>query len=174
MRGLERSHYKAREPRRRVLIAARMRAGLAWADVCLLNVSSKGLLAQTSKPPCKGSYIEVRRGRSTIVARVVWTDKERFGLCTQDPVPVDELLGDRGDGKHGDKSARPYGEGDRRAIAREPIFSDRHERSRLLGRRFEFGFLLAAGALLAGSGADLIQAAVAEPMARISAALVLE
>jgi hypothetical protein len=151
-----------------------MRAGLAWVDVCLLNVSSKGLLAQTAAPPCKGSYIEVRRGRSTIVARVVWTDKERFGVCTQDPVPVDELLRDRRDGKHEEQSAGADGEVDRRATVREPISSDRHERSRLLGRHLEFGFVLAAGAFLAGSGANIIQAAVAEPMTRISAALVLE
>jgi hypothetical protein len=174
MSRLDSQHYKAREPRRRVLITARMRAGVAWTDVCLLNVSSKGILAQTSAPPCKGSYIEVRRGRSTIVARVVWADEERFGLCTQEPVPVDELLSDRRDRKHEDHGAGSQGEVDRRATVREPISSDRHERSRLLGRHLEFGFVLAAGAFLAGSGANIIQAAVAEPMTGISAALVLE
>lgn len=53
---------KPRELRRKVLISARMRTGASWGDVCLLNLSSRGVLAQAAVPPPKGAYIEVRRG----------------------------------------------------------------------------------------------------------------
>lgn len=53
---------KPREPRRNVMIKARMRVGPSWSDALILNLSSKGLMVRSDRPPSRGSYLEIRRG----------------------------------------------------------------------------------------------------------------
>lgn len=162
---------KPREPRRKVLIKARMRAGTAWTDVCLLNMSSRGMLMQSSVPPLEGAYIEVRRGRHVIIARVVWTKKHRFGVRTQDLLSIDAIATEQdnlettGSGPEGAQSV------ERRSVARQATSLDKHQRNRLLGRSIEFGFVLVAGTSLAFMCASFVQAAVSKPLTAVTAAL---
>ena len=161
---------KPRELRRKVVINARMRAGASWGDVCLLNMSSRGALAQAPVAPSKGSYIEFRRGSHVIVARV-WAEKHRFGVYTQDPISVDSMIADA----CGKAVKAPKGDAEaaveRRAHSSRRRLNDRHERSRFVGRSMEFLFLAGSGAMLAVVAFSLVQQSVAAPMARINAAL---
>lgn len=81
-----------REPRRKVLIRARMRAGHAFVDVCIRDISSRGMLIQGSSSPPRGAYVEIFRGRWSMVARVVWSKDRRFGVVTQDRMDVDAVV----------------------------------------------------------------------------------
>jgi len=162
---------KHREPRIKVLIGARMRAGAGWDDVCLLNLSSRGVLAQAAVSPLKGSYIEVRRGSHVIVARVVWAEKHRFGALAQDPIDIHAIIADA---SSPEGNAACAGMGpllDSRAAGPMRAHAVKHDNSRLAGRAMEFCFLVGSGAMLAGLAFSLVQQSVVAPMSRVSAAL---
>lgn len=150
-----------------------MRAGSSWSGVSLLNLSSRGALAQADIPPPKGSYIEVRRGSHVLVARVMWAEQERFGFRTQDPISIDALVAnpDDSNGTVQPLSGAPGTE--RRATVRELIPSDRHDRSRTTARTTEFCCIIAIAALLGSVALSMVQSALGEPMTMISAALSL-
>lgn len=67
------SAVKPREERQKVMIKARMRTGVSWHDVCILNLSAHGVGLQAAEPPARGTYVEIRRGPHVIVARVAWS-----------------------------------------------------------------------------------------------------
>ena len=155
---------KPRETRRKVVIKARLRAASGWHDACILDVSSRGMMLQTPAVAARGAYVEIRRGQQVIVARVAWAQQQRFGVQSQDPVPIEALLG------------QPEREGpaasstmERRAVPR-PI-ERRHEESRERGKRVEFAGLVLAGtcAAMVAFGAD--GEALARPVAAISAVM---
>lgn len=159
---------KPREPRRNVMIKARMRAGGSWSDTCILNLSSRGMLLRSAASPGCGSYLEIRRGNHIFVARVVWSGPDRFGVQTQDYVPVDSLA------QNPDRAppiapAAVTGVGECRATCRAAQLA--HEKSRIAGRIVEFGtFLLVAGfatMLVAGTVVEVLF----EPLAQADAAL---
>jgi hypothetical protein len=79
---------KKREARQRVNVPARMRAGSEWIDVSILNMSSRGLMAKTEAQVKAGTYVEVRRGRLMIIARIVWVRGGSFGMRSQDRIDV--------------------------------------------------------------------------------------
>lgn len=150
---------KQREPRRNVMIKARMRAAASWSDALILNMSSRGLLVRTDRSPGRGSYLEICRGPHVIVARVVWSSGDRFGAQTQDPIPTDDLIRDP---DRAVAPARGVGTGfqERRAVARPAAVS--HESSRQKARIAEFAVI----ALACGLGAIFIGSAVAEVVAK--------
>lgn len=162
---------KQREPRIKVLIGARMRAGAAWDEVCLLNLSSRGVLAQAAVPPRKGSYIEFRRGPHIIVARVVWAEKHRFGALAQDRIGIDAIMADASGSKSNAACAEADPLPDRRAAGLRRAHAMQHDNSRLIGGAMEFCFLVGSGAMLAGLAFSLIQESVSAPMSQVSSAL---
>jgi hypothetical protein len=151
---------KPREPRQKVLIKARMRVGVSWADACILNLSSRGMLVQSGWAPQRGNYLEIRRGLHVVVARVIWACDGRFGVETQEPVSAEELI------REIDNSSAPTRPAavERRAV---PRFSERSEASRQRGRVFEFGSL----ALFGIASAFLLFATVDELLGRPLSAL---
>jgi hypothetical protein len=150
---------KPREPRRKVMIEARMRAGTSWSDALILNLSSRGMLVRADQSPGRGSYLEIRRGPYVIVARVAWSKSGIFGVLTQDPVPADGLIRDP-DGAAA--AARPGTASfkERRTASRPP--GVRHESSRQKARFAEFALI----ALACGIAAVLFVSAVAELVAK--------
>ena len=84
--------HRVREHRRKVVIRARMRAGAAPVDVCIRDLSSRGLMLQTGAPPPRGSYVEIVGASLTIVGRVIWAKERRFGVRTNDPIDVPAVL----------------------------------------------------------------------------------
>jgi len=166
---------KPREPRRTVLIRARMRTGSAWGGVNLLNLSSRGALAQAEASPPKGSYIEIRRGAQVIVARVVWAEAQRFGLRTQDPIGIDDILADRDGSSSTGPPGQRHSDAERRAAPRpNGAARDRHEQSRLFARCLEYSCMAGFGAVMAVAVLDLARAALAGPLSQVGAALALQ
>lgn len=163
---------KPREPRRKILITARMRWGSDWRDICLLNISSRGALAQAVLPPSQGTYVEIRRGPHLLLARVMWTEKHRFGVLTQDPIRIDDFVSDLGgSGKTQGQVASTVYQAERRATVRKPAASDRHERSRAMARSLEFCFFVGSGVALTGVAFNVVRAALTEPMSQATTIL---
>lgn len=160
---------RPRADRRRVVMSSRIRCGAKWLDARMVNVSPRGVGLTATAPPATGTYIEIRRGAHVIVARVVWSEGLRFGVHTQDPVPVDALTREP-------DSSQPSAD----AVASEPQIERRrarrslsvqHDRSRMAGRALEFAFIgiLAVSAAFAGFG--LIKEAFASPLVKAQQAL---
>lgn len=147
-----------------------MRTGASWSDVCILNLSKRGLGIQAADPPPRGTYVEVCRGSQLIVARVMWSKGHRAGLHSQDLIWVQALLGDgavaANDSAPAAGGARPV---ERRRQPRTA--QQRHERSRTLGRAMELAAVAMAGAALGLAAFGLVQDALARPLSQIRLAL---
>ena len=159
---------KPREPRRNVMIKARMRVGPSWSDALILNLSSKGLMVRSDRPPSRGSYLEIRRGPYVIVARVVWSASGRFGVQTQDPIPADDLISDP-DGASAPLSSAASAFTERRRALRPAEV--RHEASRQRARAAEFVAVTIACGLIAFAAADTVAEVVSRPLSEVKAAL---
>lgn len=164
---------KSREQRRTVLVSARMRVGARWGSVRILNISSRGLLIQSPEPPPRGSYLEVRRGRYTIVARVVWASDGRFGVETQDPLSIDAIV--REPDHSGPDCRQPSGAEEaveRRAQDPKRVSSaQRLERSRTLARSAEFACIAFCGAAAAMMAYAIVEETLARPIGEAAAAI---
>lgn len=140
-----------------------MRDGSAWSDVCLVNLSSRGAGLQCAAPPSIGSYVEIKRGSNVlIVGRVAWSQGHRFGIRTQDVIWINAVLNDVA------VEQAPVAAVERRAVART---ATDHEHSRLLARRMQGSFVLAAVACFALVIGSTMQSALARPMAVLSTAI---
>ena len=160
---------KTREPRRKVLIAARMRVGARWGDVRILDLSKRGMLVQAADAPERGTYLEIHRGAQAIVARVVWSAGNRFGAYTQDPLNVDALV-EEAAVKQGEPPAVAEA-ADRPPALRVPSAGERHERNRLVARAFEFVCIATFGFGVAMVLGESLRQALAAPLSITSAAL---
>ena len=159
-------HHKPREVRRRVLVPARMKQGVTWTDVCIRNMSSRGLHLQVSSPPKPGTYVELRRGDHVIVARVIWSREQECGAQTQDLLPIDQIIQNRASTSSPVSSVGPV---DRRAMPRTT--TQAHELSRQLSSGIQFGFIVLIGLSLAGAAVAAVKEALAVPMAVVAAKL---
>ncbi len=152
-----------REARNPVMIAARMRVGTRWLDARILNISSRGLMLHAEDPPPLGSYIELRRGAHTIVARVMWSGEERVGVMSQDAICADALIRDLPP-----NSGAQAGE-QRRAAPRATATA--HEAIRSHGRSMDFAAVALLGAALGAGVIGAVENMFGQPMARVDAAL---
>jgi len=145
-----------------------MRVGPAWNDVCILDISSRGLALQTADPPPRGSYLEVRRGRHVIVARVVWSGQQRVGVLSQDPLAIDAIIGEADGGKvrAAADGAEPV---ERRRTARTPERA--HERSRHRARMIQHVVLALFGAGAALFAFEAVHSALATSLDKVEVAL---
>jgi hypothetical protein len=82
---------KKREPRRRVMLPARMRLDGRWIDVSIRNLSSRGMQITAQQPVDRGAYVEIRRGRHVVIGRAVWRQGDSFGLQAQDRIDLDGI-----------------------------------------------------------------------------------
>lgn len=147
---------KPREPRRKVLVNAAMRAGGAKVDVCIRDISSRGMLIESASPPVRGTYIEIIRSAHTVVARVVWTAGNRFGVSTREPINIAAMIG-----QSPSSSATASGSSPSHARPSEvqklspATVQERYERSRKLSSLFEYvvfgGCVLVAAITLSGA-----------------------
>jgi hypothetical protein len=145
-----------------------MRSGVSWHDVCILNLSRRGLGIQAAEPPQRGAYVEIRRGKHVIVARVMWTRGHRAGLHSQSLIFVRSLVRDE-PANDGGRQAQAYPEVERR---REPrAIRQRYDRSRLAGRAFEFACVGLAASALGLTIVATVEQALARPIAQVRAAL---
>lgn len=158
---------KTREERQKVMIRARMRSGLQWQDVCILNLSSHGVGIQTAAPPERGAYVEIRRGPNVIIARVAWAKGHRVGLKSQDPIFIPAIVKETpvAPAPGAPATARPV---ERR---RQRRHGSAHDDSRFKARALEFAGFAAAAVLLAAILFGAVEQSLAQPLSRITAAL---
>lgn len=167
----ETAAMRTRGPRLRANITARMRTGSAWSDVRIMNLSSRGLMIIGPQLPSRGAYVEVRKGRQSIVARVVWSDRSRMGVHTQDRVPIQDLI------EEIDRTAEPppvdQVSSERRKTPRSNVHAtDAADLRRSQARAFDFAVVLTLSACGAWLAFDAVRGALGTPLAVIDKALV--
>ena len=141
-----------------------MRIVASWNDVCILNISSRGLLVYSTGAAEPGSFVEIRRGGQLVIARVIWRENQRMGLCSPDPVPVDAIISNRAL-ETAVQLCGNEAELERRQTPRNP------DRSRARARAAEFLTMVLIGTAMAGAAAVYVQRALAKPLAAVSTAL---
>ena len=62
-------------------------------DVCIRDVSSRGMMLQANEPPDRGTYVEITTPAQMLAGRVVWRDGRRFGVHIREKVAVHALTG---------------------------------------------------------------------------------
>jgi hypothetical protein len=159
-----RETVKNREPRRKVLIRARLKSAAGWHDACIVDLSRRGAGLQAANPPPLGSYVEIRRGDHLLVARVVWSRRHRFGVATQDEVPVDLVVADRAPPRA--LAAKTAPANDRRRSPRSP--EEQAEHSRTWARRAQFAVAAGAGVLAALAAGSGVREALAAPLGQVA------
>jgi hypothetical protein len=140
-----------------------MRSQSGWSDACILNVSSRGLLVYSQGAAELGSFVEVRRGGQLVVARVVWRNNQRIGLCSLDPIHVEDIVSAAA-GPVAVTVSKPITV-ERRVVPRDA------ERSRIHGRAIEFVAVVAIASAMAGAGALSLRDALAVPLTSVNRAL---
>lgn len=160
---------QSREQRRNVVIRSKIRSGAAWRDASILNLSSRGLGLHAPAPPELGSYVEITRGPHIMVARVVWVRGNRFGVFTQDAIPIDSVISDCE--SSGLSCSQPVSEMgvERRSTTRS--LEHRHETNRALASAMEFVFIGVLGASGAMLAFNLVKQAIGSPVAQVLSAL---
>jgi hypothetical protein len=158
-----RSNQRPRELRRRVMLRARMRVHSAWSDVCILNLSSRGLLINSPVPAAEGSTIEVWHGEQMIVATVMWRSGTRAGLQANERILVEQLLA-LGNSPSLQLTAT-WPDVERRKRPRPKADS------RVRGRLIEFAGAAAIAASLASAVMVMVEQAFAHPLHSVVAAL---
>ena len=147
------------------MLPARIRSSGGWSDACILNISSRGLLVYSSTAVDPGSTVEVRRGGQLLIARVVWRQNQRIGLCSPDPVPIEDIISDK------TAAAAVISCASEVRVAERCRNPRSQERNRERARAAEFAVFVLFGAAMAGGVGIYVREALANPMARITAAL---
>ena len=169
------SGMKPREPRREVLIQARMRVGGLRYDVCIRNISSRGLLLQAATAPSRGTYVEIFVGPHTIVGRVVWQNSRRFGVQTQDRLNVSMVIAESAclpNARELHSANRHSGRcrSDRPARTAADVAAQL-ERSRRMSAALEFGCLAACSAAAAALTVSVVFDTFSRPLERVAGQL---
>lgn len=151
-----------------------MRLDGVWRDVCVRNISSRGMLLQAGSAPHRGTYVEVYRGKHVIVARVAWSKDNRFGVQTQERLNIQAILGEP------DLSGTSYKD----AVKKQPTYERRSaprpteaelrwraEQSRFTSKALEFACIAAVGGSIAFALFDTMSDTFSKPLASVSAAL---
>jgi len=157
--------FPARDTRRKVLIRARMHADGPSADVCIRDISPRGLLIQASAAPPKGSYVEIVFDGHWIVGRVVWGKDRRFGVQARDRIDLHAIAtGSPGQAARQEPARRP---GFARSAPRRAGAATHHA----FAKSVEFAVIAAfAAALVAALGVTAFET-LSRPFANVSALL---
>ena len=151
-----------------MLIQARMRIDGKCTDVQVRNISSRGLLVQSREPPQRGSYIEIFKARHTIVARVVWTGNQQFGIHTSERLDVGALIGEAAPARPAIPPDAPV-----RSLTAERV-TQRLKRSRRISTAVEFGSIVACGVIAAVIMVSAVYETLSRPFQNVSRSLLTE
>lgn len=169
--GVAAQSDKRRHLRRKVLIRARLKQDAGWFDICIRDISARGLLVQGASPPRRGSYVEVRRGGHVIIAKVAWAKEQQFGLTTQDLLPVDALI-HQPNGAFGRSQTAPGSPPEeRRATPRKPFSEQAAARSRHISTMIQYGFAIMFALACAVALMDFVQGALHRSVGTVAATL---
>lgn len=148
-----------------MILPARLCLGAQWTDVCILNVSTRGMMIQARQPTHQGMTVEIRRDRYLITGQIVWQDGDRIGLRCEDRVPVEEMLS-LGAGKSLRLVTTEGALIERRRASRH-----RSDEARLHGRAVQFAGVIAIALGLSISGLLWVKSTLAHPLQAAEAAL---
>lgn len=127
-----------REDRKTVRIGVRVRTDDGWVDATIRNVSSRGMMLHSLQPLRRNQFVEIARGRSRVVGRIVWSDDMACGLRARDVVDISALLAQpQGGGAERPPERRAAARPAASAPARAYVAIDRSDRSRLIGYAME-------------------------------------
>ena len=148
------------EQRIRAMVRARLRDSAGERDVCIIDVSTRGLLATAAQPPAHGEFVEIQLGRHPLVGHVKWSGEHRFGVALRERVSVAAVV----EGGTGNIAlARSVG----MARRQQGIWHQLKSAPQMLGRAVQLGILalaaLGAAYLIsevAGEGLQPVQQAV--------------
>ena len=149
--------FKPRETRQKVVLPARMRAGAGQIDVCIRDVSSRGMLIQAGVPPPRGTYVEIMRPGYSVTGRVIWSKHHTFGIQSRDTIRIASVLERRSASRPGSPPLDQSGEPVRPAQRANPAQQAAQARARAallqyaaLGGAVTLGALLLAFSLYRG------------------------
>ena len=80
------------EDRSKVMIRASLRDAGPIRDACVLDLSTRGLLATTANPPKYGEFIEITVNNKALVGHVKWSSERRFGIVFRERVSVISII----------------------------------------------------------------------------------
>ncbi|WP_226794175.1 PilZ domain-containing protein [Altererythrobacter sp. CC-YST694] len=112
------------EDRTKVMIRARLRGAGAEREVCIVNLSSRGLAASADHAPTRGEIVELVVGRNNLVGQVKWSGPRRFGIAFQNRISVMSVISGEGElelGKAGHANARQGAEQVQAGARRFPL-----------------------------------------------------
>jgi hypothetical protein len=161
---------RPREERISVVIPSRMRVNNSWSDVCIRNISTRGLLVAVTDPPPPGSYVEIRRGTQIIVARTVWARGNYLGLRSQEKLPVQRIIAEPRLTKR-PSVAVADGVVDRRADSRHAAPADIAARSRRFASMAQYVLFASLAIGVSGWAATSVYAMLGSPLGTIEQAL---
>ena len=131
-------------------------------DVCIRDISTKGLMLQADAAPPRGTYVEIVGAEQTIVGRVVWAKDRRFGMHCCDPIDVAATIrGIPARPSHLSPPLRPATP--HAAIARPCV-----EFHRMLAKAMEFVVIGGFAAMLVVALASATYGALSRPFERAS------
>ncbi|MEP5938496.1 MAG: PilZ domain-containing protein [Erythrobacter sp.] len=139
------------EDRTKVMIRASMRDSGPKRDACVLDLSTRGLLATTAKPPKYGEFVELSVNGKTLVGHVKWSGERRFGITFQDRISVMSVINGTNEPVKL-KAARLARAGNRGSVE---VYTD----SRQLGQMLQFGVLVLCAICAAFIISNMIDAA---------------
>lgn len=91
------NHYKPRsEIRTRVMIRSQLRGVGPERDACVLDVSTRGLLATCADPPRRGAFVELVIHGQSLTGLVKWSNGRRFGMTLRERISVVALVANDG------------------------------------------------------------------------------
>ena len=129
-----------------------MRAGGAQVDVCIRDISSRGMLIQAGAPPPRGTYVEILRPGCSVTGRVVWAKHHKFGIEAQDKIRITVVLERRSLARPGGGSA-PLNQADPVRLSRRPDPAQQAALARVRGAALQYaaiGGAVTLAALLLG------------------------
>ena len=153
---------RSRELRHKVLVRASMRAGGPLTEVCVRDVSERGLMAQASVAPARGTVVEIIHAGQPIVGHVIWSKDRKFGIRTSDRVNLQVFV--KG------LASSPASNGLRARNAKQAIQVSA-DRSATLGRLMQFGGTAAFALAAAGMLASLLYDGMSTTVEQVSGAL---
>jgi hypothetical protein len=156
---------KPREQRFEVLIPARLRWDRSWVPASVRNISSRGMMLRITKPPPKGTYVDIEVAGRLVAGRVAWSNGQACGFQLQDRIEVASLRA----GRAAVMAAEATG-----AISRgapRPTADQIAEQSRRFSSLFQYGLFAAIGLATAGLLASEAYKILAAPLDAIEAKL---
>lgn len=138
------------------------------------NLSSGGALVASDKAPDRGTYVEIRRGRQTIIGRVVWRKDRFFGIQAQGRLDIAAISNEprlasrprsaNDPGSSYERRAQPRMDADAR-IARQL------ESSRRWSAAFQFGVFVVLSLIAAGFAATELYEVLSRPLSELESHL---